>query len=137
MLTAKQSQEPRETHPREQRVRFRAHFLRIQKEARRVHTPHFVVLLSPSDRRRLGVTVTRKVAGAVGRNRIRRLCREVFRRNQALFPADCDVVMVARQGAELLGYAEVCEELTAAGRALGRLAHKLGRMPPAACEEGR
>ena len=47
---------------------------------------HFVVMVLPAERQRLGVTVTRAYAGAVGRNRIKRLAREVFRRERGLFP---------------------------------------------------
>jgi ribonuclease P protein component len=91
-----------------------------------------VVLLQGSERRRLGVTVTRKVTGAVGRNRVRRLCREVFRRNPALFPERCDVVMIARRDAQLLDYATVAGELSAARAALSRAARRLQRPMPVA-----
>ena len=44
---------------------------------------------------RVGYTVTKKVGGAVFRNRIKRLVREVFRRNKSAFPRGTDVVLVA------------------------------------------
>jgi ribonuclease P protein component len=62
--------------------------------------------------RRLGITVTRKVAGAVGRNRVKRVLREVFRRNRDLFPDACDVVIIGKSGSPELGYAAVQTELT-------------------------
>ena len=77
-------------------------------------------MVLPAERTRLGVTVTRKVAGAVGRNRIKRLVREAFRRNRALFPEHCDLVLVARSSATKLDYAAVCAELTAARGGLHR-----------------
>jgi ribonuclease P protein component len=108
--------------PRDARLRKRPEFLEVQSRGRRVHTPHFILLLSPGPRQALGVTVTRKIAGAVGRNRIKRLCREVFRLNRALFPARCAIVAVARAGAAGLDYAAVVAEVTTASPALYRAA---------------
>ena len=108
--------------PRADRILSRADYLRTQHDGRRVHTPHFLIMVRCAGRQRLGVTVTRKTAGAVGRNRIRRLAREVFRRNRALFPPDCELVLLARAGADQLDYATLQAELTAARAALSRAA---------------
>jgi ribonuclease P protein component len=112
----------KQSFPRSDRLLRRADFLRVQREGRRVHTPHFVVMVVPAERQRLGITVTRRAAGAVGRNRIKRLAREVFRRNRGLFPALCEVVLVARAGANRLDYAALRNELAEAGAALARAA---------------
>jgi ribonuclease P protein component len=71
---------------------------------------------------RLGVTVSKKVAPAVQRNRIRRVAREVFRRNRNLFPDSGDVVMIARSGAATLDYRAVRDEVEGASTALRRAA---------------
>ena len=51
-----------------------------------VHTERFLVFVLPSKDSlapaRLGITVSRKVGGAVVRNRIKRLLREAFRRRK-------------------------------------------------------
>lgn len=92
-----------------------------------MHTPHFVVVLRrrevPGAPTRLGVTVTRRIANAVGRNRVKRVVREVFRRNRHMFPAGCDVVIIAKSGAPLLGYAEVEAEL-------GRIRRRMATLLP-------
>jgi ribonuclease P protein component len=44
---------------------------------------------------RLGITVTRKVGGAVRRNRIKRRLRDVFRRNRLRLAPDLDLVVNA------------------------------------------
>ncbi len=49
---------------------------------------------------RLGVVTSRKVGGAVARNRARRRLRDVFRRNREGLRTDVDVVLVARRGAD-------------------------------------
>ena len=96
----------------EDRVRRRSEYQAIQKRGRRLHTRHFVILVLPNEtgRRRIGVTVTKKVSSAVGRNRVKRLVREVFRRNRGLFPEGMDVVFVARSGAADLDYHRVLDE---------------------------
>lgn len=91
-----------------------------------MHTKHFVlvVLPSPEGLRRLGITVTKKVANAAGRNRVKRVVREVFRRNHSLFPESCDVVVIAKSGAPSLSYADVRAEIERVERPLARAAEK-------------
>lgn len=127
--SATRSDRPRTGLPAAARIRSRRDYLRVQSGGKRVHTPHFVLLLMPAPRQRLGVTVTRKVAPAVGRNRIKRLVREAFRLNRELFPEACEVVVVARSGAQRLSYAAVRQELTDARSAMGR-ACRGGTKPP-------
>ncbi len=113
--------QPDESFPKRHRLLRRSSYLRVQKEGGRVHTPHFVMLLLPAAERRLGVTVGKRIGCAVQRNRVKRLVREVFRRNQELFPADFDVVLVARAGAPRLDYEAVRAELERAQGSVQRL----------------
>lgn len=126
----------------------------MQREGTRVHTPHFVLVVLPhaerphpersspggdpasgdAGLRRLGITVTKKVAGAVGRNRVKRVVREVFRRNRDLFPERCDVVVIGKSGAHELGYEEAKAELAKVRGPLASAARK-GRRGRARREE--
>ena len=100
-------------------------FLRVYRKGERVHHKYFVLHACPNglDRNRLGIKVGKKIAGAVGRNRIKRLVREAYRLNENKPPVFCDYVLVAKEGADRLdGLCEVSGALTLL---LGRL--KVGR----------
>lgn len=105
---------PRLTLRPDERLKRRADFLRVQSAGRKHHTRHFLIIVSrreggaPS---RVGITITKKVANAVGRNRVKRLVREVFRRERARFPMSSDVVFIAKDGSPELCYDEVLAEL--------------------------
>ncbi|MCH2108979.1 MAG: ribonuclease P protein component [Polyangiaceae bacterium] len=118
----------------EQRLRKRREFLRTSRLAERVVTAHFVLLVAPSPESlanfgspsypdgkktaaRLGVTVTKRVGNSVRRSRIKRIVRESFRRHQELFPADTDIVVIARKDDPQLSSDDVVKEWKkAAGR---------------------
>ena len=49
-----------------------------------------------SQSNRVGITVSKKLGGAVIRNRVRRRLREVYRLNEERFASGWDIVVVAR-----------------------------------------
>ncbi len=108
----------RERLPRGARVRLRSDYLAIQNRGRRVAGPQ-LLLFARAGAGRIGVTVSRKVGGAVVRNRVKRWVRDCFRRRRDEFPRGLDVVVVARPAAGTSDHETVCRELTALARRLG------------------
>ena len=106
----------RESFPKTARLRRRMEFLSIQREGRRRHTAHFVVIRRPAagDLSRLGITVSSRVGNSPVRNRIKRLMREVFRRHREALSPPSDVVIIARPGADNLTYAHAATEFARA-----------------------
>ncbi|MFH0962444.1 MAG: ribonuclease P protein component [Planctomycetota bacterium] len=84
------------------RLRVRADFDRVFRQGRVWRGPRLSVHIAPSReaRARLGIVVSRKVGGAVTRNRFKRLLREAFRREKPLLPLPCDVVVVVRSSVD-------------------------------------
>jgi ribonuclease P protein component len=90
--------------PAEFRLRARHEFTVVQDTGRRVATRYMTLLGRPNalERDRLGVVASRRIGGAVVRNRAKRRLREVFRRGLAAGsprPGDrtLDVVAIARR----------------------------------------
>jgi ribonuclease P protein component len=102
------------------RLKKRYEFRQAQLSGRRIHTPHFLIIVRANglQNTRLGITVTKKVGNAVQRNRIKRVVREVFRRNRQLFPASHDLVFIAKRGATDIDYGSLLSELQRAARKL-------------------
>ncbi len=80
-----------------ERVKRRPEFEAIYEQGARIHSRSFTMFVLPSSRRhaRLGVAATRKLGGAVVRNRAKRLARELFRRHKP--SAGLDIVIVPRR----------------------------------------
>jgi ribonuclease P protein component len=108
----------RERFPRAARVRRRKDYLAIQSRGRRVAGPN-LLLFALAGGGRIGITVSRKVGGAVLRNRVKRWIRECFRRRRGDFPGGLDLVVVARPPAAAASHAVVCTELASLARRLG------------------
>jgi ribonuclease P protein component len=78
---------------------------RVGREGYRAADPAFVLLVSTRDlgakgpSQRLGITVSRKVGGAVVRNCVKRRVREWFRHSRHELRSGVDIVVIGRTGA--------------------------------------
>ena len=108
----------------EQRLRRRAEFQRVYDRGTKAHSRYMTVFLLPNeqDTGRLGIAATKRIGGAVQRNRAKRLIREVFRRNN--IAQGFDVVVVPKR--ELLDATLTALETDYRNLLARRLRHRTG-----------
>jgi ribonuclease P protein component len=80
-----------------ERIRRRADFQHVYEHGVRIRSRYatLFVLANSLEVGRLGIAATRKLGGAVERNRAKRLIREVFRRNK--IASGFDVIVVPKR----------------------------------------
>jgi ribonuclease P protein component len=105
------------------RVRKRAEFERIQGGGARVTTRTFVLIVAgraDDGPTRLGITASRRIGGAVTRNRAKRLVRAAFRAQSQLFSPGIDLVVIVRKPPGEMKTQEVVAEWLGASKQLAR-----------------
>ena len=115
-----------QSFPRSCRLRSRRQFVEVYTKGRRVGSSSFTVFGLPNNlgHCRLGLTVSRKVGGAVRRNRVKRLLREVFRLNRTRLEPALDLVVNAHPSIGQRGLRELESEFA---RTFTNLARRIRR----------
>jgi ribonuclease P protein component len=109
-----------------------AEFERVYRHGRSTANRHLVLYSFPNESSReprLGLSVSRKVGGAVQRNRLKRLLREAFTHLEAELRPGHDLVVVARPPA---GELAEREGLAGVDASLAELITKAGLREPVA-----
>jgi ribonuclease P protein component len=73
-------------------------FEAVYRHGKRLHGKGFTIvyLANNRDYNRIGISISRKVKGAVTRNRIKRIVKESFRLNRGVYPPEADIVITVR-----------------------------------------
>lgn len=110
--------------PRGSRVTQNRDFLRIRQQGERLAQGCLVAnwnLLPEGAHPKLGVVTSRKIGGAVQRNRARRLLRESFRLHQHDFTRPVEIILVARNSIAGKKFADVEKDFLTTLRRAGLL----------------
>lgn len=106
---------------RSARIRRRGEFLSLGRRGEKRRTGHFTfVVRSSGTLGRLGITVSRKVGGAVTRNLLKRRIRESFRRHPMRDRFVGDLLVIAKAGVGAVPASIVEREVGAMLEAFGR-----------------
>ena len=106
-----------------ERIRRKKDFLSLYSKGIRFRGRYFNLVYLPSSLgfSRVAVVVSKKVGGAVERNRIKRWMREFFRKNKQLLGSPTDLIVIARREIREAARADVAAGFTSA---LGKISEK-------------
>ena len=109
-----------EKFPRFVRIVRSSDYQALYKTGYKIHSSHFVLFgrRNTLGDPRLGITASRKVGGAVVRNRVKRLFREIFRRSLNQIPGGFDMVVNAKSGCKNAHYDDLRVEFLTAVKKL-------------------
>lgn len=118
-----------EAFPRAARLLRRGEFKNAYDKGQRIVSPFFVAFAVENRQGdlRVGVVASRRVGGAVARNRAKRMLREIIRRRRGewgVAGVAADLVLVARERIVQASFAEV---EAACARFVPRLLRRIGR----------
>ena len=100
--------------PKQERLRKRRDYLNVEaKKQRKIITGHLIILAARNSENhtRIGITVSKRIGTAVKRNSVKRLLREIYRRNKEIFPPGYDVVLIARKQDKNTCYKTLFQEI--------------------------
>jgi ribonuclease P protein component len=109
-----------QTLPPARRIRRRGEFQHVFDAGRRAHGRYLTIIAAPTagPSSRLGIVASKKLGGAVVRNRAKRLIRQVFRTNHGPAVAS-DLVVIPKPAALTVAAADVAADFGITLKRLG------------------
>lgn len=85
------------------RLRLRSEFKRLSVEGQRLYGRYFYMIVRrvDGDGKKIGISVSKKAGKAVKRNRIKRMIRELFRKQKGRFPENSHVLIGLKRGVKI------------------------------------
>jgi ribonuclease P protein component len=91
-------------YPKAERMRSDREYREVVRKGERATTPHFTVYRDyragadrGAARRKVGISVGKRVGGSVQRNRLKRILREFYRTHKQAFPEGSRTAIVAKK----------------------------------------
>ena len=111
-----------------QTLRNSRQYRRVYEQGHRIHTPLFSAFFLRNDAGewRFGITVTRKIGGAVVRNRCKRRLREIVRKYELCpsYPDGFDLVLNVKSELVEADFEQLQKSFA---RVISRFCHEMGR----------
>lgn len=82
------------------RIKKNNEFSKLFKRGKRIFSPSLTLIYIPSGEMYMGIAVSKKHGKAVVRNRIKRLLREVFRKNSHILNRNYSVILMPKTADE-------------------------------------
>ena len=100
--------------PKNSRILKRTDYQRIQRRGQKFRQRHLLGIALPlnGNKSKIGFTVSRKVGGAVVRNRLKRLLREIVRHEMLNMSSTWELVLILHPNAKDADFDQLNEEVT-------------------------
>ncbi len=90
------------------RIRSRKEIILLLKSGKRIENKEFkIILREREENSRIGVSVKKNIVNSVKRNRIRRVLKEIFRKNREKLKKDYDLFIIVKKDISSKTYHEI------------------------------